>query len=221
MRFLHFFLLAVFVFMLPQCDFPADPPLKPGGGQPYVPPVKPEDPGELVPLDDTNSWLIRVKPWSRPEREPIWVRPTTLPFEGKIYHHLFYGMPDTGRTGNLQAFPSILRSDSAGLHFYIPWDPGDTISLSREPVYTYSLPYPAAPEGFVSNPYTSYDVRLTHLDTMMTVEGTNATYACRRYEVWRSARLRTVFYIVPGLCFLRVVDDDDGIYQTLGWNVSR
>ena len=221
MRIRFSMILILPVILLAQCDFPADPPLKAGTDPVVNPPVKPELPENLVPLHSSNAWLIRVKPWSKPERQPVWVRPRALPFDGRTYYHLFYGIAEQGPTGNLQAFPPILRSDSSGLHFYLPRDPSDTISLSREPVYAYSLPYPAAPKGFVGNPYTSYDVRLTHLDTVLTVEGTNMTFACRRYEVWRTARLRTVFYIVPGLCFLRVVDDDDGIYQTLGWNVSQ
>lgn len=221
MRLHHLFLLILFSLVLTQCDFPADPPLKPGGGQPQKPPVKPQDPGQLIPLHEDNAWLIRIKPWTKPELNPVWVRPRALPFERRMYYHLFYGLRKPGPSGNLQAFPSILRSDTSGLHFYIPRDPGDTLRLSREPVYMYSLPYPDAPTGFISNPYTSYDVRLTHLDTMMTIDGSSATFACRRYEIWRNARLRTVFYVVPGLCFLRVVDDDDGIYQTLGWNLNH
>ncbi|PLX30295.1 MAG: hypothetical protein C0600_08175 [Ignavibacteria bacterium] len=221
MRYRYTIALLLSLFVLLQCDFPSDPPLKPGGSTPVTPPVKPEIPAELVPLHNGNAWLIRVKPWSQPERDPVWVPTRALSFEGKRYFHLFYGIPDTGPSGNLQAFPSILRSDSSGLHFFIPRDPDDTLNLTRDPIYTYSLPYPEAPTGFISNPYSSYDVRLTHLDTMLTMEGTSATFACRRYEVWRAARLRTVFYIVPGLCFLRVVDDDDGVYQTLGWRISN
>ena len=40
-------------------------------------------PGELVPLDNDNTWLIRVKPWSQPERDPVWITTRALPFEGK------------------------------------------------------------------------------------------------------------------------------------------
>jgi hypothetical protein len=208
------------LLLLQQCDFPSDPPIKSGDDPVITPPANPSGPAELLPLNEGNAWAYLVKPRVRPESSPIWVTPRKLEYRGETYFHLLYGIGGMGPSGFIQAFPSLLRSDSTGLHFYLPMGPNDTLSISHEPKHLFTLPYPALPGTITSSGTSQYSVTLTHIDTLMTIHASSIMLPCHRYEVSQNQRLTTVFYIVPGICFLRI-EDDEALFLTIGWRLKR
>ncbi len=208
--------LLVFAALLTSCDFPSDPPLR-ATDTPDTPGDGPVDAGELLPLKTGNQWIYLIKPRSRPASSPIAVSARRLTFEGEEYYYLRYG-PMLGPAGPKNAFPSLLANDSTGLHFYLPVNPNDTLRLTRTPTPVFHLPYPARPGQWQQMSYSEYSVRLTNVDTLVTVYDASMQLPCHRYEVAHSNRLLQVYYIVPGVCILRV-DTDDIEFHTIAWRL--
>ena len=209
--------LCLLLMAMTSCDFPSDPPLITGDDS-GTPIITPNAPRVLLPLAEGMQWIYIVTPRNRPAQLPISVSPRALTFQGEKYYYLRYGSM-MGPTGPMNAFPSFLKNDTTGLAFYLPVDPRDTLSISRTPTHIFTLPYPARPGGWIPATKTGYNVRLTHVDTLISVYNTNIQLPCHRYEVGRNARMTSVFYIVPGVCILRV-EDDDIEFHTVAWRIG-
>lgn len=202
--------------VLTSCDFPSDPPLR-ATDVPDTPGDTPADPGELLPLKTGNQWIYQVKARMRPGSNPITTVARKLTFDNSDYYLLRYG-PVMGPAGGMHAFPSLLANDSTGLQFFMPVRPEDTLRLTRTPVPLFRLPYPARPGPWQRTISSGYSVRLTHTDTLISLYDGNMQLPCHRYEVARNNRLAQVFYIVPGICILRV-ETDDFEFHTVGWRL--
>jgi hypothetical protein len=208
--------LLVLAALLTSCDFPSDPPLR-ASDVPDIPGETPADPGELLPLKSGNTWVYVARTRMRPDSNPIGTIARKLTFEDRDYYYLRYG-PAMGPAGPMNAFPSLLANDSTGLHFYFPVNPNDTLRLTRTPTPVFYLPYPARPGPWQRMPDSEHTVRLTATDTLVDVHDGSMQLPCHRYEVARSNRLLQVYYIVPGVCILRI-ETDDIEFHTIAWRL--
>ncbi|MDT8324902.1 MAG: hypothetical protein RRA94_12380 [Bacteroidota bacterium] len=202
--------------LLASCDFPSDPPLR-TTDVPDTPDTPPVQSGELLPLKSGNQWIYIAKGRMRPGTSPIATTARKLTFREQDYYYLRYG-PVMGPAGGMNAFPPLLANDSTGLRFYLPVDPEDTLRLTRTPVPLFHLPYPARPGAWTRMSYSDYSVRLTNRDTLVDLHDGSMQLPCHRYEVARSNRPAQVFYIVPGVCILRV-EVDEIEFHTIGWRL--
>jgi hypothetical protein len=209
--------ISLLLAVLTSCDFPSDPPLITADNS-DTPTIMPNLIRDLLPLAEGVQWIYIVTPRSRPAQLPVSVSPRELSFNGEKYYYLRYGTV-MGPSGPMNAFPSFLRNDSTGLEFYLPVDPRDTLSIGRTPKHVFTLPYPARPGGWNIAPKTEYAVRLTHVDTLINVYNTSIQLRCHRYEVGRNSLVLTTFYIVPGVCILRI-EDDDMVFHTVAWQID-
>ncbi len=208
---------AMVLLLLARCDFPSDPPLLSDGSDPPV--VEPTDSTSvLLPLYRKVQWVYIAEVPVRPPSPPRLVSPRRLEFEGSRFYYVPYGVSMGGPGGMKVAFPVLLRNESNGLSFYQPVRAEDTTKISFRPKPMFTLPFP----GHVGRSYQGrnreYSVILTHRDTLITMYSHPVSLPCLRYEVWRGLRLETVFYIVQGLCILRI-EDDDRVFHTIGWSI--
>ncbi|MCB2205411.1 hypothetical protein KQI65_11745 [bacterium] len=207
------------VLLLTACDFPSDPPLKsPESNDPVVVPTGPD---QLLPLEDGNLWIYVVTTRSRPNSSAIGALMRKLTFQNMNYYLLRYGtlLGPAGTTK--RAFPMLLAQDSAGLGFYQPGDPDDTLRLNSKPMLSFHLPYPAQPdETWAQYNGAEFATRLTDVNLVVPMLTTGIELLCNRYEVALNNRLVEVLYIVPGVCILRV-DIEDEQYHTVGWHLKR
>ncbi|MBE0644689.1 MAG: hypothetical protein IH600_11465 [Bacteroidetes bacterium] len=210
-------LMCFAAFLLVRCDFPSDPPLKSSTTDP--PAVEPTDStGVLLPLSRHIQWVYLFEAPPRPVSAPRIVSPRELDFEGSHFYYVPY-TSTMGGPGSLRvAFPVLLRNDSLGLSFYQPVRAEDTLSISLRPKFMFTLPYPAREGKMYTGRNPEFSVRMTNKDTLVTMYNHPVSLPCHRYEVWRGARVITVLYVVPGLCILRV-EEDDMVYHTIGWSI--
>ncbi|MBR9977320.1 MAG: hypothetical protein KFH87_04460 [Bacteroidetes bacterium] len=203
--------------LLTNCDFPADPPLRTPDTEP--PAVVPTDStGVLLPLRNDVRWVY-VFELPRHVSLPKAVTPRLLEIEELQFSYVPYIAISHAPMMRQPAFPLLLRNDSLGLSFYKPVHVEDTNRLSVRPTYMYTLPYPArSGRMYEMGRNKDYTVRITHRDTLITMVNHPVSLPCHRYEVWRQRQLETVFYIVPGLCILRV-ERDNLIFHTIGWSL--
>ncbi len=210
-------LLSLALLLLVGCDFPSDPPLKTGEVDP--PAVDPTDStGVLLPLNRRVQWVYIFEAPPRPPSAPRLVSPRELSFEGNRFFYVPYSSTMGGPGGLRVAFPVLLRNDTLGLSFYQPVRAEDTISIALRPKYMFTLPYPARVGHRYTGRNPEYSVRLTSKDTLVTMHNHPVSLPCHRYEVWRGMQMVTVLYIVPGLCILRI-EDEDLVYHTIGWSI--
>ena len=208
--------LLLLLILAVACDFPSDPPLI-SGDNPDTPGTDPKTSKELLPLKEGNQWFYVYKVKMRPGTNTVSATMRTLLFQGREYHFLRY-RSIMGPVGETNAFPVLLAHDSTGLSFSQPADPRDTLRLSRAPILLFHFPYPARPGGWKSTGASDFSVRLTHVDTLMTVFNSNVQLRCNRYEVARRNSITQVFYIVPGICILRI-EGEDVDFHTVGWQL--
>ncbi len=200
-----------------RCDFPSDPPLKSVITEPPI--VEPTDSTEvLLPLNAHVHWVYIFENPPRPPSPPRYVIPRALSFESNRYFYVPYFSPAGTPGGPHVAFPVLLRNDSLGLSFYQPVRDDDTTTITLRPKFMFTLPYPGRVGKTYPQRNPEFAVRLTHKDTLISMYGQPVSLPCRRYELWRGPRLATVFYIVPGLCILRI-EDDDRLFHTVGWSI--
>lgn len=210
--------ILIAAFVLVRCDFPADPPLKSITEDPPI--VEPADSTDvLLPLHAGVHWIYIAENPPRPPGMPRHVAPRELRYEGRSYFYVPYFSSPGAPGGVHVAFPVLLRNDSTGLGFYQPVRDEDTTSISVRPKYMFTLPYPGRVGRTYPQRNPEYSVRLTHRDTLISYYSQpTMTLPCNRYELWRGPRLTTVFYIVPGLCILRI-EDEDRLFHTVGWSI--
>lgn len=205
------------MLLLVRCDFPSDPPLKSVTTDP--PAVEPTDStGVLLPLHKSVHWVYLFEVPMRPPSSPRVVIPKELSFEGNPYFYVPYAANTGGPGGFHVAFPVLLRNDSVGLSFYQPIREEDTSGITVRPKFMFTLPFPGRIGRTYSGRNPEYSVRLTNKDTLITMYSHPVSLPCYRYEVWRGPRVTTVLYIVPGLCILRI-EDDDRLFHTLSWSI--
>ncbi|MFZ1731787.1 MAG: hypothetical protein WBQ23_15925 [Bacteroidota bacterium] len=210
-------LMSMAVFVFTMCDFPSDPPLKSVTTDP--PAVTPTDStGVLLPLRKRVQWVYLVEVPMRPPSSPRLVSPRELEFDGGVFYYVPYIVAMGGPGGLQAAFPVLLRNDSLGLSFYQPVRAEDTTTITLRPKFMFTLPYPARVGRTYSGRNPEYSVRLTNMDTLITMYSHPVSLPCHRYEVWHGPRLVTVLYIVPGLCILRI-EDEDRLFHTIGWSI--
>ncbi len=208
--------LLLLLALAAACDFPSDPPLI-GERDPDTPGTDPGMTRELLPLKEGNQWFYVFKFRMRPGTNAATAIMRKLVFQGHDYYFLRYGTV-MGPGGETSAFPVLLANDSTGLSFFQPADPRDTLRLSRAPVRLFHFPYPARPGGWKTTGASEFSVRLTHVDTVMTVLNSNVQLPCNRYEVARRNKMTQVFYIAPGICILRI-EGADIDFHTVGWQL--
>jgi hypothetical protein len=211
-------MMSLTIILFARCDFPSDPPLKSNTADP--PAIEPTDStGVLIPLHRRVHWTYLVEVPMRPPSPPRIVSPRELEFEGSTFFYVPYAVAMGGPAAIQVAFPVLLRNDSLGLSFYQPMRSEDTIGITLRPKYMFTLPYPARVGRIYSGRNPEYSVRLTHKDTLITMYSHPVSLPCHRYEVWRGPRLTKVFYIVPGLCILRIEDEDRLLFHTISWSI--
>lgn len=210
-------LALLLVLLATRCDFPADPPLRQDTADP--PAVEPNDSvGVLLPLHRHVEWIYAVEVPPRPLSLPRVVSPRHLEYEASEYFFVPYTASPGGPGGSETAFPVLLRNDTVGLSFYQPVRMGDTAGITIRPKFMFSLPYPAHLGRTYAGRNPEFSVRLTHRDTLITMINHPVSLPCHRYEVWRGQRRSSVLYVVPGLCILRI-EDEERTYHTLSWRI--
>jgi hypothetical protein len=213
------FFLTGIALLCTNCDFPTDPPLR--GPEVEPPAVLPTDSTDvLLPLHKDVRWVYMFEAPPRTVSPPRSIKPRLLEIDRLEFFYVPYiafpQLPSLTQT----AFPLLLRNDNAGLSFYAPVHIEDTSRLSVRPSYMFTLPYPARSGDMHEmrrNP--EYSVRVTHRDTLVTMRNHPVSLPCHRYEVWHKRKLDTVFYIVPGLCILRIERAEGLIFHTIGWSI--
>lgn len=210
-------LLLLLALLVTRCDFPADPPLRQDPVEP--PAVEPNDSvGVLLPLHRRTEWIYAVEVPPRPLSLPRIVSPRHLGYEGVTYFFVPYLASQGGPGGTDPAFPMLLRNDSVGLSFYQPVRIEDTAGISVRPKFMFTLPYPAHLGQLYAGRNPEFTVRLTHRDTLVTMINHPVSLPCHRYEIWRGPRRQSVMYVVPGLCILRI-EDEERTFHTLSWRI--
>jgi hypothetical protein len=200
-----------------RCDFPSDPPLKSAYVEP--PAVEPTDStGVLLPLRRGVEWVYAYEVPQRPLSPARTISPRPLEFDRLAYFYVPYIAFMTGPGGLEPAFPLLLRNDTLGLSFYQPIRMEDTSGISVRPKFMFTLPYPAHLGRVYRGRNPEFSVRATHRDTLITMLNHPVSLPCHRYEVWKGPRIITVLYVVPGLCILRI-EDDERTFHTLSWHI--
>lgn len=205
------------LLLLTNCDFPADPPLR--GPEVDPPAVLPTDSTKvLLPLRNGLRWVY-VFELPRNVSLPRAVTARLLEIGELQFSYVPYIAISQAPVSRQPAFPPLLSNDSLGLSFYAPVHVEDTNRLSVPPTYMYTLPYPAR-SGHMHEMGRNkdYTVRITHRDTLITMMNHPISLPCHRYEVWHRRELETVFYIVPGLCILRI-ERGNLVFHTIGWSL--
>lgn len=210
-------LLVAVALLAVRCDFPSDPPLKSADIEP--PAVDPTDStGVLLPLHSRVEWVYAYEAPPRPLSLPRSVSPKKLVFDGVAYFYVPYIAYMPGPGGPESAFPLLLRNDTLGLSFYQPMRMEDTSGISVRPKFMFTLPYPAHLGRLYRGRNPEFAVKATHRDTLITMLSHPVSLPCHRYEVWKGLRLITVLYVVPGLCILRI-EDNERTFHTLSWRI--
>ncbi len=205
------------IALLVRCDFPSDPPLKTTATDPNTGDPR-DSTSVLLPLRRGVQWLYVFEAPPRPPSAPRLITPRELSFEDTRFFYVPYSSTMGGPGGMRVAFPVLLRNDSVGLSFYQPVRAEDTIAIGVRPKFMFTLPFPGRIGQRYSGRNPEYTVRLTNKDTLITMYNHPVSLPCHRYEVWSGPKVVSVLYVVPGLCILRI-EDQDTLYHTLGWSI--
>jgi len=220
MRMLPPILLFAMLFpLLSGCDFPSDPPLR-GADDDVNPPSDPVQHGDLLPLKPRHRWIYVADPYFRPSLNPESAVARELVYEADTFYYLPYAFIPTGEDAPVAAFPPLLRNDSTGLQFYDPGVPGDTLRLRTKPVHRFTLPHPARLGTNMVFADQTVRVQVTAVDTLVSMRSfSSILLPCTRYQVTGRGRSPTTFYVLPGICLLRI-ETEYGVYHTISWYLS-
>jgi len=212
-------LLALLLPMTGGCDFPSDPPIR-DTDDTVDPLSSPAQHGDLLPLKPRHRWIYVADPYFRPSLSPTSAIARERVFGADTFYYLPYAFIPTGEKTPVPAFPPLLRNDSTGLQFYDPGIPGDTLRLRTAPIHRFTLPHPARLGAKMVFADQSVSVQVTAVDTLVSMRSfSSILLPCTRYEVTGRGRSTTTFYILPGICILRI-ETEHGVYHTVSWYLS-
>ncbi len=204
---------SIFVLLLVfGCAFPSDPPQK---VTPITPPTTADT--TLLPLRIGVGWVYDAVQRSGYKKSfPALV--DSIIIAGESYYQVVYGYSDPSGYKFIHPIPYLMQNGPGGLSLFAPAGPDDMQKDSPPPQLQYVFPYPASvgaswKDTSISGPTSGYRVILAAKDTTI-LDARGVKRLVYRYNVYDQMQNVTVFYVLPGVAFIRIEARDVTFYTT-------